>query len=224
MNGINNNFSKTNIGTNTSSNIMNNSANIIMYIISLLVLYSPIYIAFSFGIIMSIVFQNFNGFIYLGFLVAVSVLRDFISSMSGIQPDPEYITACSNMKKLSGYGNSSFSIFVFSFTICYICLPMFLSNNVNYFIFGLLLAYMILDITLRVQKNCLVNPTTIIINILTGSILGVTIPALLYAGGSSKYLMFNETSSNKETCSMPKKQQFKCAVYKNGELVGSAAT
>lgn len=200
-----------------------NSVNSIMYVISLLVLYSPIYLAFSFGIVMSVVFQNFSGFIYLGFLIAVSVLRDFVSSMSGVQADPRNITACSNMERLSGYGNSSFSVFVFSFTIFYICLPMFLNNNINYFVFGSLLAYMIIDIMIRYQKQCLTNVTTVLINILCGSILGITIPALLYAGGSSKYLMFTETTSNKEVCSMPKKQQFKCAVYKNGEIIGSTS-
>jgi hypothetical protein len=41
----------------------------------------------------------------------------------------------------------------------------------------------------------------------------------MYAGGSGKYLFFNEVSSNKEMCSQPKKQTFKCSLYKNGELI-----
>ena len=55
--------------------------------------------------------------------------------------------------------------------------------------------------------------------------LGLSSAALIlsfmYAGGSSKYLFFNEVSSNKEMCSQPNKQTFKCSVYKNGELIGS---
>ena len=39
-------------------------------------------------------------------------------------------------------------------------------------------------------------------------------------GGSHKHLFFNETQSDKVVCSRPKKQQFKCQVYKNGKLVG----
>ena len=198
--------------------------NIIMYTFGLFVLYSPMFLAFGFGIMMSVVSQNFNGFIYLAFLIAVSIIRDFVAFIAGVQSDPKNITACSNMRGISIYGNSSFSIFIFSFTFFYIFLPMFLSKNINYCIFGLLLAYMILDIIIRYQKQCLTNVTTILINILGGSILGITIPASLYAGGSSKYLMFAETTSNKEVCSMPKKQQFKCAVYKNGEIIGSTST
>jgi hypothetical protein len=56
-----------------------------------------------------------------------------------------------------------------------------------------------------------------------GAISGIVIITLLYAGGSSNYLFFNEISSNKEVCTMPKKQTFKCSVYKNGELVGSTS-
>ena len=43
----------------------------------------------------------------------------------------------------------------------------------------------------------------------------------MYTDNSSKYLFLNETQSNKDVCSMPKKQTFKCSVYKNGELIGS---
>jgi hypothetical protein len=40
-------------------------------------------------------------------------------------------------------------------------------------------------------------------------------------GGSSKFLFFNEESSNKEFCTQPSTQTFKCKVYKDGQLVGS---
>jgi hypothetical protein len=46
------------------------------------------------------------------------------------------------------------------------------------------------------------------------------IVTLMYAGGSGKYLFFNEVSSNKEVCYQPSKQTFKCQMYKDGELVG----
>ena len=38
-------------------------------------------------------------------------------------------------------------------------------------------------------------------------------------GGSSKYLFFNETQSDKQTCTQPSKQTFQCDVYKDGKLV-----
>jgi hypothetical protein len=56
-------------------------------------------------------------------------------------------------------------------------------------------------------------------NTVFGVALGVFITGLFYVGGSSKYLLINEFSSDKVFCSTPKKTQFKCAVYKNGELL-----
>jgi hypothetical protein len=43
----------------------------------------------------------------------------------------------------------------------------------------------------------------------------------MYAGGSGKFMFFNEVQSNKDVCNMPSKQTFKCQVYKNGELIGN---
>jgi hypothetical protein len=59
------------------------------------------------------------------------------------------------------------------------------------------------------------------INILLGFVSSALIVTFMYAGGSSKYLFFNEVASNKTVCYKPDNQTFKCAVYKNGELVGN---
>jgi hypothetical protein len=44
------------------------------------------------------------------------------------------------------------------------------------------------------------------------SIIGANSPSLLY---HTDYI------SNKEVCSMPEESNFKCKVYKNGELISS---
>ena len=54
-----------------------------------------------------------------------------------------------------------------------------------------------------------------------GMLLGILIPFILYGLDRPEWLYFNEMSSNKDVCYMPKKTQFKCNVYKNGELVTS---
>lgn len=190
-----------------------------MNLIVLLVFYSPIIVAL--GVLsMSFIFQNFKGFIYLGFLLGISVLREFLLMIFGAKPELTSNRVC-NMAQYSKYGNSGFSVFILSFTVLYICLPMFLNGDVNYWIFGGLLAYLLVDIGMRYAKSCITTYTEILLNVVTGAFSGAVIPALLYIGGSSKYLFFNEISSNKEICSMPKKQHFKCSVFKNGELIAS---
>jgi len=190
-----------------------------MNLIVLLVFYSPVIVAL--GVLsMSFIFQNFKGFIYLGFLVGVAVLREFLLMIFGAKTELNTNRVC-NMAQYSKYGNSGFSVFILSFTVLYICLPMFLNGDVNYWVFGGLLAYLLVDIGMRYAKACITTYTDILLNVATGAFAGAAIPAMLYIGGSSKYLFFNEISSNKEICSMPKKQQFKCNVYKNGELIAA---
>jgi hypothetical protein len=195
--------------------IMTNPMNLIV----LLTFYSPIIVTIS-VFSMSFIFQNFKGFIYLGFLLGSLVIREFILMLLGAKTNIPPNSVC-NMVQYSKYGNSGFSLFVLSFTIMYLCLPMFLNSDVNYWLFGGLLAYLCIDIGIRFMKKCITSTADIAVNILTGTIAGILFPSLLYIGGSSKYLFFNEISSNKEVCSMPKKQQFKCSVYKNGEIIGT---
>jgi hypothetical protein len=191
-----------------------------MNLIVLLTFYSPIIIAL--GVLsMSFIFQNFKGFIYLGFLLSVSVAREFLLMISGATQKVSANRVC-DMAQYSKYGNTGFSIFAITFTLFYICMPMFLNKDVNWWVFGGLLFYLLMDIGIRYMKQCITQVSDILLNLVTGAAVGLLIPGLLYVGGSSKYLFFNEISSTKEICSMPKKQNFKCAVYRNGELIGSA--
>lgn len=190
-------------------------------IVVFLSFYSPIILAMSM-IIISFMSQNTKGFIYLGFLIAASIVRTFAYHYSGAQPLVFDNTICTSIQ-YSKYGNSTFSVFIFSFTLMYIFLPMFVNGGDNYWIFSFLLFYSFLDMMIKFYKKCITSISDISINILSGLCLGALIVSLMYAGGSGKFLFFNEgSSSNTEVCTMPSKQTFKCSVYKNGELVSGA--
>jgi hypothetical protein len=180
--------------------------------------YSPIILAVVM-IALSFIFQNFKGLIFLGFLIGVSVLRNFIYMLNGSMPTQNDRTICTSIQ-YSKYGNSTFSAFVFAFTIMYLCIPMFSNGSVNYWIFSGLIVYFFTDVFIKTYKGCIIKAAELFLNVLTGLASSALIITLMYAGGSSKYLFFNETQSNKDVCSMPKNQTFKCNVYKNGELIG----
>ncbi len=170
---------------------------------------------------MSFLFQNFKGLIYLGFILGVSIIRRYILEYSGspeLQPDG---TICTSIQ-FSKYGNLTFSTFVFAFTLMYLCIPMFQNGSVNWIIFSALVFYIFLDIGIKAYEGCLSlgkNAGDIFVDMLGGMSFGVLVSTIMYVTGNGKYMFFNETSSDKEVCSMPTKQTFKCAVYKNGELV-----
>ena len=70
-------------------------------------------------------------------------------------------------------------------------------------------------------NKCVADPSVLFLNVVSGLISGLLIIVAMNAGGSSKFLFFNEIQSSKVVCTRPKKQQFKCAVYKNGELISN---
>ena len=189
-------------------------------IIVFLSFYSPIILAMCM-VFLSFIFQNYKGFIYLGFLLGCCIVRSFVYMSSGSAPLVNDNTICTSVQ-YSKYGNATFSAFVFAFTIMYISLPMFSNGAPNFWIFLCLLVYFFLDMSIKMYKKCVVKMSDLFLNILLGLTSAGLIVTAMYAGGSGKYLFFNEVSSNKEICSMPSQQTFKCSVYKNGELIGSA--
>ena len=188
-----------------------------MNIIVFLSFFSPIILATSITG-MSFIFQNFKGLIYLGFLIGCCVVRSYVYMMSGANPIVNDRTICTSIQ-YSKYGNPTFSAFVFAFTIMYLSMPMFSNGSVNYWVFISLITYFFVDIFIKIYKNCIIKTGDLFLNVLLGAASAALIVTLMYAGGSGKYLFFNEVSSDKEMCYQPSKQTFKCKMFRNGQLI-----
>jgi hypothetical protein len=139
--------------------------------------------------------------------------------VSGSAPVVNDRTICTSIQ-YSKYGNPTFSAFVFAFTIMYLSLPMFSNGAPNFWVFSSLISYFLIDIFIKIYKNCVVKMSDLFLNVLLGVASSALIVTLMYTGGSGKYLFFNEVSSNKDICYQPKEQTFKCQVFKDGTLVG----
>jgi len=194
-----------------------------MNILIFLTFNSPLIIAL--GVTgMSFIFQNFKGLIYLGFLLACCAIRSYVYSMNK-SSDLNTVkkggsSDICNAISYTKYGNPTFSAFVFSFTIMYLSFPMFSNGAPNYWIFVSLITYFLVDIFIKISKNCIVSMSDLFLNVLLGLSSAALIVTLMYIGGSGKYLFFNEVSSNKDICYQPKEQTFKCLVYQDGVQVG----
>jgi len=181
--------------------------------------YSPIIIAFI-VVFLSLIFQNFKGFLYLAFLILCCVIREWVYKSSGSTPFQYNANNVCTSVQYSNYGNPTFSAFVFAFTFMYLGLPMFSSSDINWWIIGPLIVYWLLDIFMKLYKKCVSNGD-LFINILLGAAAASAIVTGMYYGGAGKYLIFNEISSTKEMCYQPKEQDFKCVVTQNGEVIGN---
>ncbi len=124
----------------------------------------------------------------------------------------------------------TYSTYILTFTMMYFITPMIMvstQQNVNVMNYGVLsffIAYIVLDIFIKNSLSCIPGffSSLVIGNILSGLFLGGLIAGIVMYGSKLKgYLYINEMNTNKEVCSMPTKQQFRCSVYKDGTLVGN---
>jgi hypothetical protein len=190
-----------------------------MNIIVFFSFFSPIILATGITSL-SFVFQNFKGLIYLAFLIGCCLVRGVVYPQNDSTITKDDGTICTSIQ-YSKYGNSTFSAFVFAFTITYLSFPMFSYGEINLPVFISLIFYFLLDMFIKSYKKCVIKTVDLFFNILSGASAALMILGIMIATNSDKYLFFNEVSSNKEICYKPKEQTFKCQVYKDGTLVGN---
>lgn len=122
-----------------------------------------------------------------------------------------------------------YSTYILSFSLMYFVLPMILVskqhniNAINYGVLAFFISYIALDLFVKKSLFCIGSlfSSNVIGNLLSGLGLGAFIVVIMYGTSLKQYLYMNELNSNKEVCSTKAKQQFRCSVYKNGELVGN---
>ncbi len=124
--------------------------------------------------------------------------------------------------------NYTFSTFILALTLTYFVAPMIIIssknkvNTVNYMVLLFFLTYICFDIGIKYSYKCIDFSSQLIADFFGGVLLGGLVIITLISTGNMNLLFINELTSNKEVCTRPSKQQFKCSLYKNGEIVGSS--
>ena len=187
-------------------------------ILQLISFISPILLGF-FLFMTSIFNQNIKGFVYLAGLLLANSINDILIKTMGTPPDPGRSMAC-DMFSLPSATEPAPSSMMIAFTATYLMLPMIYNNQTNISIIAMLLTIFGLDAWTKLQNKC--SPGSgIFLGGLVGILLGLTWFTVLSGSGFKKLLYFEETVSNRLKCERPTEQQFKCAVYKNGQLVSN---
>jgi hypothetical protein len=179
---------------------------------------SPIFIA-VFMLMTSMFNGDVKAFIWLICITAGLVL--VVGVISKVFPD----NGCTNnppnvvMDLFWKYPNLSVSTFFIVFTLMYLVLPMLETKDWNYYVIIGFLGIFAVD-TLFKLRYCTTG-LGISSGACIGALLGATSYFMIKYAGGDKLLYFNTVSSNNVYCSRPKKQQFKCYVYKNGEIIST---
>lgn len=193
-----------------------------MNIINSLSFYSPLIIissVFIFSMFTSTL-SKFSWFLLWGFVI--TCLRMMVYKPGDMGKPP----ICNTFIPY----DYTYSTYILSFTMMYFILPMIMiskQNNVNminYSVLALFIGYILLDLFIKKSAFCIESyfSKSVLIDVLSGAFFGVFTSLMMYSTTLKQYLFINEVNSNGEVCTMPSKQQFKCSLYKNGELVTSS--
>jgi len=188
-------------------------------------LYSPLIVIIGVWIVTMFSNELLKGITYMFLIICALVLRMVALKQQPSTPNqsPPNLSAkqCSMGTDIPG-DNETLGAYVISYTMWYVCLPMFIINDVNWGLFSFFLLTLILN--LLINKECIKNcVSTVITNVISGGLLGTLFSLGVYSYANNLSLI-NESSSSSEVCTAPTKQTFKCKVFKNGELVNEVTS
>ena len=180
-----------------------------------LTLSSPFFVVFFF-IMNSIVNSNIQGFIYLtGLFILFGIVKLFQKTV--FQTYYSTNKFCTIIQQNFGT-HPSFISGLYGYTILYILLPMIQEKTMNISLIMILLLLFLIDTLVRFYTQCVTIGFW-----LAGLVLGLIVATVWYtvlkSSKNEQLLYYNNTLSNKQTCSRPSKEKFKCSVFKNGELL-----
>ena len=195
--------------------------------------YSPIIICVSivlFSMFTSSIGKSFAFFVCIAIITFIRIIVfKGLKSDQGSESTQIPSICLTGLSELFIPQDITYSTFILTFTMMYLITPMIMIskqnkiNFINYRILAFFLAYIALDLFVKNQLNCIQLFSPLVIgDILSGLFLGAIISGIIMYGSTLKsYLYINEINTNKEACSRPSKQQFKCRVFKDGTLIGN---
>ena len=188
---------------------------------------SPVFIS-SFMLLSSVFSGDVKAFIWLA-LSIVGIVIIFLLQQTSLFQDttPMVYNQDDNCRDpliplFTNFPNLSVSTFFIVFTFAYLVQPMMMNQDWNYYVVVGFLGILAMDTMVKFQlfPNCTRKS-----GILSASVLGILYSMVCYnailAAGGNKLLYFNTVSTNNVYCSRPKKQTFKCYVYRNGQIVSA---
>lgn len=207
---------------NKPTPILNDSSSFSMSILNFISFCSPIIIPTSLFLLTIYTNDIPKGLLYISLILGILLVRIVFLLYSNINI---YSTnnECNNYKLFSN-NNITLSTYIISFTFFYLSFPMFVNKSINIGIITFLIFYLVFDIILKYMLKCFKEIDFfkfVFADFISGSVWGVIISCLMYYYGGQNLLFLTSIPSNKVTCSKPSQQTFKCAVYKNGQLLSS---
>jgi hypothetical protein len=212
---------------NIQNALLTNSMNM-LYSLSF---YAPLIICVSMLILTIFTAPLEKAFAFLICIFIITFIRILVFKGIGTKINPDLPSIClTGVTEIFIPQDITYSTYILCFTLMYLIMPMIMLssqskiNAINYSVLGFFIFYIVFDLGIKLRLSCIksIFSGLVIGDIISGLFLGALIAGpIMYGTALKKYLYINEINSNKEVCSLPSKQQFKCKLFRNGELVGN---
>ncbi len=190
-------------------------------LLQLLSFISPILLGF-FMFMISIFNENVKGFVYIAGALMALWINDILNNTIAEPGSKDASVICNYLSGGVGTNrNPSPNSMMLAFTSTYLLIPMIMNGQNNPSIIAMLFLLMGVDGWTQIKNKCS-GSGGVFMGILVGSILGIVWFAILSSTGQKDLLYFQEVSSTRTQCEKPSDQQFKCSVYKNGQLISNS--
>lgn len=177
----------------------------------------------TFFLVMSSIFnQSLKGLVYLAGILIAAIINVFLMNILKSNMAEDASPSCNmiDFSLMSNYDSPCMSSMIIAFTMAYLFLPMRYNEQMNYVVVVSLIALYIMNFLTKVYDKCTTYGGSILGGVV-GFMLGTSWYVLFHTYGYDSLLYFDDFISNNTVCKRPRKQTFKCSVYKNGELIDS---
>jgi len=182
----------------------------------------PVYITF-FMLMTSVFNQDVKALFWLLWAVLGVGFIKLVYEYSGpkaIIKTPNFVATpiIQNVSIFSNYPYCSVSAFFIMYTWIYLLASMIYSNDVNYAVVITFAVLYLVDVGYSKYSMPILGKA---IGSIAGLGYGIACFFIAKEWNANKLLYFTVDGSNRKYCSRPKKQQFKCFVYKGGQLIST---
>ena len=186
----------------------------------------------GFFILLSVINKDIRGFIWLiGALISTMVSMFLMKVLKGVNNDKDNKDNDKyNKCREQGFfltnkdPSSAVSGNIITYTLSYLLIPMIKYNTLNLMvIIGLVVLFMLSGYAKIVTsaEGCNADTLDIFLVGVVGLLCGYFWYKLMVETNNDNMLYYSEFMSNNVVCNKPSKSQYKCRVYKNGELLTS---
>ena len=188
------------------------------------------YITIGCFLLLTIINMNIKGVIYFIGIVLLLFVSNIVNNLlpsikrkDGTIHDQSSLALCQAFGFSIMHGSLPFGILVYSYTFIYLFIPMIQTTIMNYPLLMTLLLLLGTDMIIQLDTHCF-KKSTLIMGLVTGIIVSVGWVFIVAALAPDALYSLSDYASDKQVCSMPSEQNFKCKVYKNGELISAMTT